>query len=55
VTRRPSKRELEAALDELTGDESRPEFGDVTLSWQMDDGEEIAEDALVIDLTEINT
>ena len=55
MTRRRSKREIEAALEDLGDDEGRPELGPVTATWEMDDDEEIPEDALIIDFTDIDT
>ena len=52
---RPSRREIEAALEDLGDDEGRPELGPVTATWEMDDDEEIPEDALIIDFTDIDT
>ena len=52
---RPSRREIEAALEDLGDDEGRPELGPVTATWEMDDDEEIPEDAIIIDFTDIDT
>ena len=52
---RPSRREIEAALEDLGDDEDRPELGPVTVTWEMDEDEKIPEDALIIDFTDIDT
>ena len=53
---RPSKRELENALDGLDGGDSvDPLDGDVVVSWEQPDDYEPDDDAVVIDFTEVDT
>jgi hypothetical protein len=56
---RKSRREIETALDDLGSNEADEydEFDefDVVVSWRQPDDEEPADDAVVIDFTEVDT
>lgn len=52
---RPSKRELENALDGLDGGDTVDTLGDPVVSYEQPDGYEPDEDAIVVDFTEVDT